>query len=71
MIIHPMDSIKLKIAQYSGKQFALTDEQKNAKHKAGYRLFNYHVGRVTGVLDKVRKDGEVKEWMEGYVVRSN
>ena len=54
---------KTKIAQILGKQFALTDEQKNAKHKAGYRLFNYHVGRVTGVLIRSGKMVKLKsEW---------
>ena len=56
---------KTKIAQILGKQFALTDEQKNAKHKAGYRLFNYHVGRVTGVLIRLGKMVKLKSGWRG------
>lgn len=41
---------KTKVVEILAQQFALTDEQKNAKHKNGFRLFNYHVGRVTGAL---------------------
>ena len=51
---------KTKIAEILAGQFALTDEQKNAKHKAGYRLFNYHVGRVTGVLIRSGKMVDLK-----------
>ena len=56
---------KTKIAQILGKQFALTDEQKNAKHKVGYRLFNYHVGRVTGVLIRSGKMVKLKSGWRG------
>ena len=63
---YPPDGLhKTKIAQILGKQFALTDEQKNAKHKAGYRLFNYHVGRVTGVLIRSGKMVKLKSGWRG------
>ena len=51
---------KTKIAEILAQQFALTNEQKNAKHKSGFRLFNYHVGRVTGVLIRSEKMVEAK-----------
>jgi len=34
------------------EQFSLTDEQKNAKHKNGFKIFNQHVGNAAGVLVK-------------------
>ncbi len=55
-IDYPLGGLhKKKIAEMLAQQFALTDEQKTAKLKNGPRLFNLHVGRVTGALIKSGK----------------
>lgn len=39
-----------EVARMLTEQFSLSDEQKNAKHKNGFGIFNQHVGGAAGAL---------------------
>ena len=51
-----------KIVAILTGRFSLTDEQKNAKNKAGQRVFNRYVGDVVSSLIKSGKLVEPKAW---------
>ena len=51
-----------KIVAILTERFSLTDEQRNAKNKAGQRVFNRYVGDVTSSLIKSRELVEPKAW---------